>query len=44
MNHSADEGIALRGTFIIDKKGMIRHMAINDTQVGRNVEEVLRLV
>lgn len=37
-------GVALRGTFIIDDKGILRHSSINDLNVGRNVEEVLRLV
>ncbi|KAH7582267.1 Thioredoxin domain profile [Nakaseomyces glabratus] len=39
-----DEGIALRGLFIIDPKGIVRHITINDLPVGRNVEESLRLV
>jgi len=39
-----DEGIALRGLFIIDKKGIIRHITINDLPVGRSVGEgTLRL-
>ena len=38
------EGIALRATYIIDDKGVVRHLDINDLGVGRNVEEVLRLV
>ena len=37
-------GTAFRGTFIIDKTGIIRHISINDLQVGRNTDEVLRLV
>ncbi|XP_074640444.1 peroxiredoxin-2-like [Tubulanus polymorphus] len=41
----SDKGdIALRGLFIIDSKGIVRHSSINDTGVGRNVQEVLRLV
>mmetsp|Transcript_11330 Transcript_11330/g.12948 ORF Transcript_11330/g.12948 Transcript_11330/m.12948 type:complete len:209 (-) Transcript_11330:132-758(-) len=39
-----EEGITFRATYIIDKKGVLRHMSINDTPVGRNVDEVLRLV
>ena len=39
-----DMGVALRSVFIIDPKGIIRHMSINDFQVGRDVDEVLRLV
>lgn len=37
-------GISLRGLFIIDPKGIVRQITINDLPVGRNVEEVLRLV
>ncbi|KAI3380233.1 hypothetical protein SNEBB_010801 [Seison nebaliae] len=37
-------GMALRGLFIIDGKSVVRHMSINDLPVGRNVDEVLRLV
>lgn len=38
------EGVALRGTFVIDKKGVLRHSSVNDLPVGRNVDEVLRIV
>ncbi len=41
---TADDTISLRGTFIIDDKGILKHSDINDTGVGRNVDEVLRLV
>ncbi|KAG7462773.1 hypothetical protein MATL_G00188290 [Megalops atlanticus] len=37
-------GIALRGLFIIDPSGVIKHMSVNDLPVGRCVEETLRLV
>ena len=36
--------VAYRGLFIIDKKGVIRHLLINDLPLGRNVEEALRVV
>ncbi|KAG0669494.1 cTPxI [Maudiozyma exigua] len=39
-----EEGVALRGLFVIDPKGIVRHITINDQQVGRNVEEALRVV
>jgi peroxiredoxin (alkyl hydroperoxide reductase subunit C) len=39
-----DEGIALRGIFIIDPKGDVRQITINDTPVGRSVDETLRLL
>lgn len=37
-----EQGVALRGTFIIDPTGRLRWMTVNDLDVGRNVEEVLR--
>jgi len=37
-------GIALRGLFLIDPTGVVRHVQINDFPVGRNVDEVLRLI
>ncbi|KAI1709936.1 ahpC/TSA family domain-containing protein [Ditylenchus destructor] len=39
-----DEGIAYRGLFIIDPKGVLRQITINDLPVGRSVDETLRLV
>lgn len=39
-----DEGIAYRGLFIIDGKGVLRQITVNDLPVGRSVDEVLRLV
>ena len=39
-----DAGHSLRGLFIIDATGIIRHATLNDPPVGRNVDEVLRLV
>ena len=39
-----DEGLALRGVFIIDPKGKVRVEMRNDLPLGRNVEEVLRLL
>lgn len=37
-------GIALRGAFLIDKKGVVRHQTINDLPLGRNISEFLRIV
>lgn len=37
-----DQGIALRGLFIIDKEGVIQHATINNLAIGRSVEETLR--
>lgn len=39
-----NEAIALRGTFIIDDKGVVRHQIINDLPIGRSVDEALRIV
>ena len=39
-----DEGIAYRGLFLIDPKGILRQITINDLPVGRSVDETLRLV
>jgi peroxiredoxin (alkyl hydroperoxide reductase subunit C) len=37
-----DQGIALRGLFIIDKQGIIQHATINNLGIGRSVDETLR--
>ncbi|MDB4941158.1 MAG: peroxiredoxin [Labilithrix sp.] len=37
-------GVALRGTFLIDKEGIVRQATINDLPLGRSIEETLRLV
>ena len=39
-----EDGHHLRGTYIIDTKGVLRHVSINDYPVGRSTEEILRLV
>ncbi len=39
-----DAGIALRGLFLIDKEGVVRHQVVNDLPLGRNVDEALRMV
>lgn len=44
LDHSGDEGVHLRGTFIIDRDGILRHISVNDLPVGRNSKEILRLV
>ncbi|KAL4429882.1 hypothetical protein ABPG74_022905 [Tetrahymena malaccensis] len=44
IDEGENRGAAYRGTFIIDKKGIIRHISINDLPVGRNIDEYLRLV
>ena len=39
-----DEKVAYRATFIIDPQGIIRWVSVNDLNVGRNVQEVLRVL
>jgi len=39
-----DMGVAFRGSFLIDKKGVVRHAVVNDLPLGRNVDEALRMV
>ena len=36
--------VAYRGTFLIDKEGIVRHETINDLPLGRNIDEMIRLV
>lgn len=36
--------VALRGAFVIDKKGIVRSQIVNDLPLGRNVDELLRLI
>lgn len=36
--------VAYRGTFLIDKEGIVRHESINDLPLGRNIDEYLRLL
>ncbi|MEL6896187.1 MAG: peroxiredoxin [Planctomycetota bacterium] len=37
-------GVALRGLFLIDKDGIVRHQVVNDLPLGRSVDECLRMV
>ena len=39
-----DAGIALRGLFLLDKEGIVRHQVVNDLPLGRSVDEALRMV
>lgn len=38
------EGVAFRASFLIDKAGVVRHQVVNDLPLGRNVDEMLRMV
>jgi peroxiredoxin (alkyl hydroperoxide reductase subunit C) len=53
VNHSIAESygiahpqasVALRASFLIDEKGVVRHQVVNDLPLGRNVDEMLRMV
>jgi alkyl hydroperoxide reductase subunit AhpC len=39
-----DQGIALRGTFIVDPHGMLRYTVVHDLAIGRSVEETVRVL
>jgi peroxiredoxin (alkyl hydroperoxide reductase subunit C) len=39
-----NEAVALRGSFLIDKDGIVRHQVVNDLPLGRNIDEMLRMV
>lgn len=39
-----DDAVALRGLFLIDKKGVVRHELVNDLSLGRSVDEALRML
>ena len=38
------DAVALRGTFLIDQQGVVRHQLVNDLPLGRNVDETLRMI
>jgi peroxiredoxin (alkyl hydroperoxide reductase subunit C) len=39
-----DEGLALRGTFLVDPEGIVKSMEVNDNSIGRSAKELLRKV
>lgn len=39
-----DAGVAFRGAFIMDKNGVVRAQLVNDLPIGRNIDEILRLI
>ncbi|WP_427978421.1 peroxiredoxin [Agarivorans sp.] len=39
-----EAGVAFRGSFLIDKEGVVRHQVVNDLPLGRNIDEMLRMV
>jgi peroxiredoxin (alkyl hydroperoxide reductase subunit C) len=40
----ADAGVAYRGAFLIDREGKVRHQVVNDLPLGRDIDELLRIV
>ena len=44
METSVGGGVALRGSFLIDENGNVRHEIKNDLPLGRNIDEMLRLI
>ena len=43
-SYSGGKGIAYRGSFLIDQNGVVRHQVINDLPLGRNIDEMLRMI
>ncbi|WP_374347012.1 peroxiredoxin [Chitinimonas sp.] len=39
-----DDGVALRGSFLIDKNGVVQHQVVNNLPLGRDIDEMLRVV
>ena len=40
----SDGGVAFRGSFLIDEDGVVRHQVVNDLPLGRNIDEMLRMI
>ena len=40
----SEGGVAFRGSFLIDRSGIVRHQVVNDLPLGRNIDEMLRMV
>jgi len=39
-----EDGVALRGAFLIDQEGVLQHAVINNLPLGRNIDEMIRMV
>jgi len=39
-----NDAVALRGSFLIDRDGVVRHQVVNDLPLGRNIDEMLRMI
>ena len=44
MDTSIGGNVTMRGSFLIDEEGLIRHAVLNDLPLGRNIDEMLRMV
>ena len=44
METSINGTVTIRGSFLIDEKGVIRHSVLNDLPLGRNIDEMLRMI
>ena len=44
MDTSIGGNVAMRGSFLIDEEGILRHAVLNDLPLGRNIDEMLRMV
>jgi peroxiredoxin (alkyl hydroperoxide reductase subunit C) len=40
----SEGGVAYRGSFLIDRQGVVRHQVVNDLPLGRNIDEMIRMV
>lgn len=40
----AEDGTAYRGSFLLDRDGIVRHQVVNDMSLGRNIDEMLRMI
>ena len=40
----SEGGVAFRGSFLIDEEGLVRHQVVNDLPLGRNVDEMIRMI
>ncbi|WP_043767260.1 peroxiredoxin [Algiphilus aromaticivorans] len=43
IEHPQD-GVAFRASFLIDKEGLVRHQTVNDLPLGRNVDDMIRVI
>ena len=44
LDTSIGGNVALRGSFLIDEEGIVRHSVLNDLPLGRNIDEMLRMI